>query len=110
MRLSLTCGWLSVPIENVRLKFADSIVEQGHRFNKRLAKPMLWSKSIDTKKSVLAGMDLIDKAVKVQYSSGRAARFSRLLRWWAKRIAIPIKAGLKEFCERPVSRIECASH
>lgn len=45
----------SVPIEMVRIKYLNNLVEQGHRFFKRRVRPMLGFKSFKSDASTMPG-------------------------------------------------------
>lgn len=47
-----------VPIEMVRIKYLNNVVEQDHRFIKRRTRPMLGFKSFEATASTLAGIEV----------------------------------------------------
>ncbi len=57
-----------IPIEMIRRKYLNNIIEQDHRFIKRRIKPMLGFKSFDSAASVLAGIELVDMIRKGQFT------------------------------------------
>lgn len=48
------------PIEMVRIKYLNNLVEQDHRFIKRRVKPMLGFKSFKSAASTIAGIELVN--------------------------------------------------
>ncbi len=59
-----------VPIEMVRRKYLNNIIEQDHRFIKRRIRPMLGFKSFDSAASALAGIELVNMIRKGQFTPG----------------------------------------
>ncbi len=59
----------SVPIELVRIKYLNNMVEQDHRFIKRRVKPMLGFKSFASASSIIAGIELVNMIRKGQFRS-----------------------------------------
>lgn len=59
-----------VPIEMVRRKYLNNIIEQDHRFIKRRIRPMLGFKSFDSAASALAGIELVNMIRKGQFAPG----------------------------------------
>ncbi|MDP5220787.1 IS6 family transposase [Ruegeria sp. 2205SS24-7] len=57
-----------VPIEMVRRKYLNNIIEQDHRFIKRRIRPMLGFKSFASAASVLAGIELVNMIRKGQFT------------------------------------------
>lgn len=58
-----------VPIEVRQVKYLNNIVEQNHRFVKRVTKPMLGFKTFRTARAVLAGIELMHMIRKGQLSA-----------------------------------------
>ncbi|CAN5242090.1 hypothetical protein BH10PSE16_BH10PSE16_40610 [soil metagenome] len=58
-----------VPIEVRQIKYLNNIVEQDHRFVKRVTKPMLGFKSFRAASAVLAGIELMHMIRKGQLSA-----------------------------------------
>jgi putative transposase len=56
-----------VPIEIVRIKYLNNIVEQDHRFIKRRTRPMLGFKSFEAAASTLAGIEVASMIRKGQF-------------------------------------------
>ncbi len=56
-----------VPIEMVRIKYLNNIVEQDHRFIKRRIRPMLGFKSFEAAASTLAGIEVASMIRKGQF-------------------------------------------
>ncbi|NVO57934.1 IS6 family transposase [Rhodobacteraceae bacterium B1Z28] len=59
-----------IPIEVVRRKYLNNIIEQDHRFIKRRTRPMLGFKSFASAASVLAGIELGNMIRKGQFTPG----------------------------------------
>ncbi|WP_264187381.1 IS6 family transposase [Ruegeria arenilitoris] len=59
-----------IPIEMVRQKYLNNIIEQEHRFIKRRIRPMLGFKSFDSAVSALAGTELVNMIRKGQFTPG----------------------------------------
>ncbi len=59
-----------IPIEMVRQKYLNNIIEQDHRFIKRRIRPMLGFKSFDSAASALAGIELVNMIRKGQFTPG----------------------------------------
>ena len=57
----------TVPIEMVRIKYLNNIVEQDHRFIKRRTRPMLGFKSLEAAASTLAGIEVAGMIRKGQF-------------------------------------------
>ncbi len=55
------------PIEMVRIKYLNNLVEQDHRFIKRRVKPMLGFKSFKSAASTIAGIELVNMIRKGQF-------------------------------------------
>lgn len=60
-----------VPIEVRQIKYLNNIIEQDHRFVKRVTRPMLGFKSFRTAIAVLAGIELMHMIRKGQLSAER---------------------------------------
>lgn len=56
-----------VPIEMVRIKYLNNLVEQDHRFIKRRVKPMLGFKSFTSAASTIAGIETVNMIRKGQF-------------------------------------------
>lgn len=56
-----------VPIEMVRIKYLNNLVEQDHRFIKRRVRPMLGFKSFTAAASTIAGIELVNMIRKGQF-------------------------------------------
>ncbi|WP_170518125.1 IS6 family transposase [Ruegeria atlantica] len=61
------CGY-PIPIEMVRQKYLNNIIEQEHRFINRRIRPMLGFKSFDSAASALAGIELVNMIRKGQFT------------------------------------------
>ncbi|RLK07325.1 IS6 family transposase [Ruegeria conchae] len=59
-----------IPIDMVRRKYLNNIIEQDHRFIKRRIRPMLGFKSFASAASVLAGIELVNMIRKSQFTPG----------------------------------------
>ncbi|MDP5221096.1 IS6 family transposase [Ruegeria sp. 2205SS24-7] len=59
-----------IPIEMVRRKYLNNIIEQDHRFIKRRIRLMLGFKSFASAASVLAGIELVNMIRKGQFTPG----------------------------------------
>lgn len=59
-----------IPIEMVRQKYLNNIVEQDHRFIKRLTRPMLGFKSFDSASATLDGVEVAHMIRKGQFTPG----------------------------------------
>ncbi len=59
-----------IPIEMVRQKFLNNIVEQDHRFIKRRTRPMLGFKALDSAAATLAGIEVANMIRKGQFTPG----------------------------------------
>jgi putative transposase len=57
-----------IPIEMVRRKYLNNIIEQDRRFFKRRIRPMLGFKSFASAASVLAGIELVNMIRKGQFT------------------------------------------
>ena len=66
----LRYGAYPIPIEMVRQKYLNNIIEQEHRFIKRRIRPMLGFKSFDSAASALAGTELVNMIRKGQFTPG----------------------------------------
>ena len=64
------------PIEVRQVKYLNNIVEQDHRFVKRVTKPMLGFKSFRTASAVLAGIELMHMIRKDQLSAEKGKNLS----------------------------------
>ena len=64
------------PIEVRQIKYLNNIVEQDHRFVKRVTKPMLGFKSFRTASAVLAGIELMHMIRKDQLSAEKGKNLS----------------------------------
>jgi putative transposase len=71
-----------VPIEMVRIKYLNNIVEQDHRFIKRRTRPMLGFKSIEAAASTLAGIEVASMIRKGQFT-GEVCPFQQFARFAA---------------------------
>ncbi len=69
-----------IPIEMVRRKYLNNIIEQDHRFIKRRIRPMQGFKSFDSTASTLAGIELVNIIRKGQFTPGLSPfqQFSQL--------------------------------
>ncbi len=69
-----------VPIEMVRRKYLNNIMEQDHRFIKRRTRPMLGFKSLASASATLAGIEVTHMIRKGQFTPGicRFRQFSEL--------------------------------
>ena len=56
-----------VPIEMVRIKYLNNLVEQDHRFIKRRVRPMLGFKTFKSAASTIAGIELVNMIRKGQF-------------------------------------------
>lgn len=65
-----------VPIEVCQVKYLNNIVEQDHRFVKRVTKPMLGFKTFRTARAVLAGIELMHMIRKGQLSAEKGKDLS----------------------------------
>lgn len=63
----LRCFGCPIPIERLRIKYLDNIVEQDHRFIKRRTRPMLGFKSFEAAASTLAGIEVAGMIRKGQF-------------------------------------------
>jgi putative transposase len=72
-----------VPIEVRQIKYLKNIIEQNHRFVKRLTKPMLGFKSFRTASAVLAGIELMHIIRKGQMSSEKEMGLSFAKQFYA---------------------------
>ncbi len=59
-----------IPIDMVRRKYLNNIIEQDHRFIKRRIRPMLGFKSFASAASVLAGIELANMIREGQFTPG----------------------------------------
>lgn len=59
-----------IPIEMVRRKYLNNIVEQDHRFIKRHTRPMLGFKSFDSASATLEGIEVAHMIRKGQFTPG----------------------------------------
>ena len=65
-----------VPIEIRQVKYLNNIVEQDHRFVKRVTRPMLGLKTFQTARAVLAGIELMHMIRKGQLSAEKGKDLS----------------------------------
>ncbi|TXT35128.1 MAG: integrase catalytic region [Comamonadaceae bacterium] len=65
-----------VPIEVRQVKYLNNIVEQDHRFVKRVTRPMLGFKTFRTARAVLAGIELMHMIRKEQLSAEKGKDLS----------------------------------
>src|ERR1035437_6457458 len=65
-----------VPIEVRQVKYLNNIIEQDHRFVKRVTKPMLGFKTFRTARAVLAGIELTHMIRKGQLSAEKGKDLS----------------------------------
>ena len=56
-----------IPIEMVRIKYLNNLVEQDHRFVKRMVRPMLGFKSFTSAASITAGIEIVNMIRKGQF-------------------------------------------
>lgn len=56
-----------VPIELMRIKYLNNLVEQDHRFIKRRVRPMLGFKSFASAASTIAGIEIVNMIRKGQF-------------------------------------------
>ncbi|WP_074739429.1 IS6 family transposase [Ruegeria halocynthiae] len=59
-----------LPIEMVRQKYLNNIVEQDHRFIKRRTRPMLGFKSFESASATLSGIEVVHMIRKGQFTPG----------------------------------------
>ncbi len=59
-----------IPIDMVRRKYLNNIIDQDHRFIKRRIRPMLGFKSFASAAFVLAGIEMVNMIRKVQFTPG----------------------------------------
>lgn len=59
----------AIPIDMVRIKYPNNMVEQDHRFIKRRVKPMPGFKSFTCAVSIIAGIELVNMIRKRQFMS-----------------------------------------
>ena len=59
-----------IPIEMVRRKYLNNIVEQDHRFIKRRTRPMLGFKSFESASATLSGIEVAHMIRKGQFTPG----------------------------------------
>ncbi len=59
-----------IPIEMVRRKYLNNIVEQDHRFTKRRTRPMLGFKTFASASATLAGVEVAHMIRKGQFTPG----------------------------------------
>ena len=78
-----------VPIEVRQVKYLNNIVEQDHRFVKRVTKPMLGFKTFRTARAVLAGIELMHMIRKGQLSAEKGKDLSFAEQFYGKRLGIP---------------------
>ena len=57
-----------IPIEMVKRKYLNNIIEQDHGFIKRRIRPMLGFKSFESAASVLTGIELVNMIRKGQFT------------------------------------------
>jgi len=57
-----------IPIQMVRIKYLNNMVEQDHRFIKRRVMPMLGFKSFMSAASTIAGIELVNMIRKGQFT------------------------------------------
>jgi transposase-like protein len=72
-----------VPIEVRQVKYLNNIVEQDHRFVKRMTRPMLGFKSFRTASAVLAGIELMHMIRKGQMSTEKGMGLSFAKQFYA---------------------------
>jgi len=73
----------NVPIEVRQVKYLNNIIEQDHRFVKRVTKPMLGFKSFRTASAVLAGIELMHMIRKGQISTEKVIGLSLTKQFYA---------------------------
>ena len=73
----------NVPIEVRQIKYLNNIVEQDHRFVKRVTKLMLGFKSFRTASAVLAGIELMHMIRKGQLSAEKGMELSFAKQFYA---------------------------
>ncbi|MBM3604161.1 MAG: DDE-type integrase/transposase/recombinase, partial [Alphaproteobacteria bacterium] len=56
-----------VPIQMVRIKYLNNLIEQDHHFIKRRVRPMLGFKSFTAAASTIAGIELVNMIRKGQF-------------------------------------------
>lgn len=64
------------PIESRQVKYLNNIVEQDHRFVKRMTKPILGFKTFRTARAILAGIELMHMIRKDQLSAEKGKDLS----------------------------------
>ena len=57
-----------IPVEMVRIKYLNNLIEQDHRFIKRRVKPMLGIKSFASATSTIAGIEFVNMIRKGQFT------------------------------------------
>ena len=72
-----------VPIKVRQVKYLNNIVEQDHRFVKRVTRPMLGFKSFRTASAVLAGIELMHMIRKGQMSTEKGMGLSFAKQFYA---------------------------
>ena len=72
-----------VPIKVRQVKYLNNIVEQDHRFVKRMTRPMLGFKSFRTASAVLAGIELMHMIRKGQMSTEKGMGLSFAKQFYA---------------------------
>ena len=73
----------NVPIEVRQVKYLNNIIEQDHRFVKRVTKPILGFKSFRTASAVLAGIELMHMIRKGQMSTEKGMGLSFAKQFYA---------------------------
>ena len=73
----------NVPIKVRQVKYLNDIIEQDHRFVKRVTKPMLDFKSFRTASAVLAGIELMHKIRKGQMNTEKVMGLSFAKQFYA---------------------------
>ena len=73
----------NVPIKVRQVKYLNDIIEQDHRFVKRVTKPMLGFKSFRTASAVLAGIELMHMIRKGQMNTEKVMGLSFAKQFYA---------------------------
>ncbi len=72
--LLVMCGWL---ITARRTKYLNNIIEQDHRFIKKLTRPMQTFKSLSSASATLAGIEVAHMIRKGQFAQSEQSGFAQ---------------------------------
>ncbi len=96
--------------EILQVKYLNNILEQDHRFIKKITKPMMGFKAFHSASATIAGIEVAHMIRKGQFANNNHSPFQVFCR--ARSIIVPSdKAHLTstKFCDRTICEVQCAA-